>query len=134
MRTIVLALLLIPSFTLQASPDKPTDAELDDWMTFLRSISLPVTAEVCTPLLATQGDYAAVAAKWLEAHQAEISRGRDFAKAGSPKDRDFDQYHANMAADFKQKLLAKPEASQLAICADSMNALQKGSSGDESGR
>ena len=130
MRPFVLALLLIPSFAVQASPDKPTDAELNDWMTFLRSISLPVTTEVCTPLLADKGDYANVAAKWLDAHQAEISRGRDFAKAGLPKDRDFDQYHANMAADFKQKLLTKPEASQLAICTDSLNALQKGISND----
>lgn len=125
MRAFVLSLLLTSSFTVQASPDKPTDAELTDWMTFLRSISLPVTTEVCTPLLAGQGDYVGVAAKWLETHHAEISRGREFAKAGLPKDRDFDQYHANMAADFKQKLLAKPEASQRAICTDSLNALQK---------
>ncbi len=130
MRTHILPLLLASSFAVQASPEKPTDAELNDWMTFLRSISLPVTTEVCMPLLAAQGDYADVAARWLEAHQTEISRGRDFAKAGSPKDRDFDQYHANMAADFKQKLLAKPEASQLAICTDSMNALQKGIAGN----
>lgn len=126
MRPLVLVLLLTTAFAAQATPDKPTDAELDEWMTFLRSISLPVTTEVCTPLLADQGDYAGIAAKWLAAHQAEIFRGRDFAKAGLPKDRDFDQYHANMAADFKQKLLAKPEASQLAICADSLKALQKG--------
>ncbi|MCC6757156.1 MAG: hypothetical protein IT474_04225 [Arenimonas sp.] len=124
MRPLLLALLLVPSFVAQASPDKPTDAELNDWMTFLRSISLPVTTEVCTPLLADEGDYSDAATKWLEAHQAEISRGRDFAKAGLPKDRDFDQYHANMAADFKQKLLAKPEASQRAICTDSLNAMK----------
>ena len=124
MRPLLLALLLIPSFAAQAAPDKPTDAELNDWMTFLRSISLPVTTEVCTPLLADKGDYAGVASKWLDAHQAEISRGRDFAKTGLPKDRDFDQYHANMAADFKQKLLAKPEASQRAICTDSLNAMK----------
>ena len=126
MRLLVPPLLLISSFAVQASPDKPTDPELDDWMTFLRSISLPVTTEVCTPLLADQEDYAGVAAKWLETHQAAISRGRDFAKAGLPKDRDFDQYHANMAADFKQKLLAKPEDSQRTICTDSLNALRKG--------
>lgn len=134
MRPLAFALLLIPSFAVQASPDKPTDAELDDWMTFLRSISLPITTEVCAPLLADQGDYAGVAAKWLDAHQEEISRGRDFAKAGLPKDRDFDQYHANMAADFKQKLLAKPEAAQLAICTDSLNALQKGIAHGGNGR
>ncbi|GAB3001423.1 hypothetical protein GCM10010960_07040 [Arenimonas maotaiensis] len=125
MRLLALSLLLTSAFAAQASPEKPTDAELNDWMAFLRSISLPIITEVCTPLLADQGDYAGVAAKWLETHHAEIARGRDFTKAGSPKDRDFDQYHANMAADFKQKLLAKPEASQRAICTDSLNALQK---------
>ena len=52
MRLLVLSLLLTSSFVAQASPEKPTDAELNDWMTFLRSISLPVTTEVCTPLLA----------------------------------------------------------------------------------
>ncbi|GEM_PF-4531951 len=130
MRLLVLSLLLTSSFAAQASPEKPTDAELNDWMAFLRSISLPVTTDVCAPLLADRGDYAGVAAKWLETHRAEISRGREFAKAGLPKDRDFDQYHANMAADFKQKLLAKPEASQLAICSDSLHALQKGIAGD----
>lgn len=131
MRLLVLSLLLTSSFAAQASPEKPTDAELNDWMAFLRSISLPVTTDVCAPLLADRGDYAGVAAKWLETHHGEILRGRDFAKASSPEDRDFDQYHANMATDFKQKLLAKPESSQRAICTDSLNALKKGTAGLE---
>ena len=126
MRSLVLALVLAPAVAAQASPDKPTDAELGDWMLFLRSVSLPVTKDVCTRLLSGNADYSEAADKWLVAHEAEIARGRELAKAGLPKDRDFDQYHAAMAEDFRQKIVAKPEAAKLSLCTDSLKTLQNG--------
>lgn len=130
MRSLILFLLFIPAVAVQASTAQPTEAELDDWMAFLRSVSLPITSEVCSPLLGDKADYATVAAQWVAAHQPQIDRGREFAKAGSPEGRDFEQYHDSMAADFKVKLLAKPEAAQMTICTESLSALRDGVSGD----
>lgn len=116
--------VLAVSFTASASTDKPTDAELNDWMAYLKSLSLPVTSEVCNPLLADKAAYSEIAQKWLGAHAEEIKRGHDFAVAGSPEGRDFDQYHAAMVTDFKQKLVAKPDDAKLKICNESLEALQ----------
>lgn len=126
MRTLLFIALSASSLLAQASTEQPTDAELGDWMTFLRSVSLPVTTEVCAPLLADKADYPAVATQWMQAHQAEIERGREFARAGMPEGRDFDKEHAAMAADFRAKLMAKPEATRLGMCSDSLNVLSKG--------
>ena len=124
------SLLLFPvlaaTFTASASTDKPTDAELNDWMAYLKSVSMPVTSEVCSPLLAGKAEYSEIAQRWLDAHAEEIKRGHDFAVAGTPKGRDFDQYYAAMQADFKQKLIAKPDDAKLKICNESLQALQNG--------
>ena len=109
-----------------ASTDKPTDSELNDWMTYLRSVSLPVTIETCPSVLPENSDYAQIANLWLEANGEQIKRGHDFAVAGSPKDRHFDQYTAKMLADFKEKFQAKPSDIKLKMCKDSLETLQKG--------
>jgi hypothetical protein len=124
MRSLILALLFVP-LAAPASTAEPTEAELNDWMAFLRSVSLPVTTEICAPLVAGKADYAAAASQWTTVHQSEIDRGREFARAGSPAGRDFEQYHAAMAADFKAKLSAKPESARAAICEDSLKVLKK---------
>lgn len=117
---------LAATSTASASATKPTDAELNDWMSYLKSVSLTVTSEVCSPLLEAKAGYPEIAQRWLEIHADEIKRGHDFAVAGNPKDRDFDQYTAAMLADFKQKLMAKSNAQKLTICNDSLQALRKG--------
>jgi len=126
MRSMFLIALLVPAFASQASSAQPTDAELADWTAFLRSLSVPVTVELCPALLPGHPDYANIAGNWLTAHEAQIERGREFARAGLPQGHDFDQYHAAMVADFKQKLLAKPESAQMKMCTETLNMLQKG--------
>jgi hypothetical protein len=121
---ILLSILAFTS-TVSASTSNPTDAELNDWMAYLKSVSLPVTIEVCSPLLAGKASYSEIAKQWLDAHADEIQRGHDFAVAGTPKGRDFDQYYAAMLADFKQTLTAKPDDAKLKVCNESLEALQK---------
>ena len=125
-RSIVFLASTLAVFSVHASTSKPTDAELDDWMAFLRSVSLPVTREVCGPLLQGEANYVDVAGRWLESHGEAIRRGREFALAGNHKDRDFGQYHAAMLEDFKQKVLARSDDARLSLCKESLEALQKG--------
>jgi len=108
-----------------ASTDKPTDTELNDWKIYLRSVSLPAAIDICPTVLPENSDYAQFAHLWLEANSEQIKRGRDFAIAGSPKDRDFDQFTANMLADFKEKFQAKPADFKLKMCKDSLETMQK---------
>ena len=123
-----LAIFIAASLTFSsavASTDNPTNDELSDWMTYLRSVSLPVTIETCPSVLPENSDYAKIANLWLDSHDEQIKRGHDFAVAGSPKDRDFDQYTAKMLADFKEKFQAKPSDAKLKMCEDSLETLQK---------
>jgi hypothetical protein len=111
--------------TTATSGAEPTDAQLEDWTIFLRSISLPVTSEVCGPLLGDAANYAAIAGIWLAANGDQILRGREFAKTGTPEGRDFNQLYADMAADFRKKLLAKPDDVRRALCKESLETLKK---------
>lgn len=108
-----------------ASTDKPTDSELSDWKTYLRSVTLPAAIEICPSFLPEKSDYAQVAHLWLETNGEQIKRGHDFAQAGSPKDRDFDQFTANLLADFKEKFQAKPAEFKMKMCKDSLETMQK---------
>jgi len=108
-----------------ASTDKPTDSELNDWKTYLRSVTLPAAVEICPSILPEKSDYAQFAHLGLEANGEQIKRGHDFAQAGSPKDRDFDQFTANMQADLKEKFQAKSADFKLKMCTDSLEAMKK---------
>ena len=129
-RSILFLTTLLAASTAVASPEKPTDSELNDWTTYLRSVSLPVTMDACPAVLPADAGYADVARRWLESHGEAIKRGHDFAVAGNPKDRDFDQYIAAMLQDFKVKFLAKPAEVKLKLCKESLDALQKHAKGD----
>ena len=124
-RSIFVLATLLAASTAVASPEKPTNSELKDWMTYLRSVSLPVTMDACPAVLPADAGYADVARRWLESHGEEIKRGHDFAVAGSPKERDFEQYTTAMLEDFKVKFLAEPAEVRLKMCQESLEALQK---------
>jgi hypothetical protein len=123
-RTLLFLGATLAALTAVASATEPTDAQMQDWRIFLRSISLPATSEVCGPLLGNEANYTEIADRWLATNGDRIQRGRDFAKAGTPEGRDFDRLHADMAADFKKKLLAKPDGAKRAICRESLETLK----------
>ncbi len=83
MRSVI---ILVVSSMLFASSNlaaiEPTDEELNDWFLYLRSIAIPATIEVCTPVLENKEAFNAAANGWLEANKPGIARGKEVAISG----------------------------------------------------
>jgi hypothetical protein len=95
----------------------PTDAELKEWMIYVRSAGTAAILELCTPLVPNQEDFALTIDDWLRTNSAAIARGKETALAGLPKGQTLDQFNAAMVADFKNKFNKEPAAQKTKLCA-----------------
>ncbi len=105
------------AFSASASAKQPTEAELDDWMLYIKSVGLPSTVEMCGIVLNEHVQLKAASAAWLETNKGAIERGHAFTVANHPKNgKSLDEYNAAMVEDFKVKFGKQPEDFKSSWC------------------
>lgn len=115
-----LVIILATAFMSMASSNlvakEPTDAELDDWFIYLRSIAIPATIEVCTPVLENKEAFIAAANGWLEANKTGIARGKEVAISGLPEGKTLDESNSSMVQKFVLQFNSETNAKKVARC------------------
>lgn len=122
-RTAFLLLSVLLAGAAQAY--EPTDAELDDWMNYMRSVGIPSTVKICGPLMNNESGFSAAADAWTAANQASVERGHALAQANPPKGKPLEEYTAALVQDFEAKLAAKPADEQARICTSYLKLLEQ---------
>lgn len=129
MQSTSFALLL--SLTILATPvlaKEPTDAELNDWMHYLRSVGIPSTVETCGAVVHGKARFDSAAQGWLSANGERVARGQKVALAGlSSKWASLDEYNAAMVEDYQAKFAKISISEKKKICSDYLAVLEKGS-------
>jgi hypothetical protein len=108
--------LLTLAFNLSLAKD-PTDEELKDWMTYVRSAGTPTIVELCTPIVANKEDFTLIVDDWLRVNGNAIARGKEVALSGLPKGQTLDEFNAAMIADFKNTFSKESAAQKTKLCA-----------------
>lgn len=119
------ALLLSVLLAGGAQAYEPTEAELDDWMSYMRSVGIPSTVKICGPLMNNEAGFTAAADAWTAANQAAVERGHALAQANPPKGQPLEEYTAGLVRDFESKLAAKPADEQMKICTGYLKLLEQ---------
>jgi hypothetical protein len=126
MKNPKLLIALFLGFAASASAKQPTEAELDDWMLYIKSVGLPSTVEICGVILKTDVQLKADSATWLETNKDAIERGHAFTVANHPKNgKSLDEYNAAMVEDFKVKFGKQPEEFKTSWCQKYAGSLDK---------
>ena len=117
---------VILAFATNAVAKEPTDAELDDWMLYLKSVGIPSTVEMCSIILKEDIQLKANSAKWLENNKDAIERGHVFAAANPPKNfKSTDDYNTSLVEDFKLKFGKQPEDFKISWCQKYADSIDK---------
>jgi hypothetical protein len=123
-------LFLLSLTAIPAQAKEPTDAELDDWMNYLRSVGIPGTVKICGPVLGDEPGFKSTADSWSLANQASVARGKALASANPPKGwQSLDDYNAAMIKDYETKLSGKPANEKVEICTKYLSLLEKRADG-----
>ncbi|WP_162823673.1 hypothetical protein [Lysobacter sp. TY2-98] len=126
MRSLITTLFLLLSISGSSVAAEPTDAELGDWMNYLRSVGLEPTVTICGPAIGDEARMRAAADAWSAANRASVERGHATASANPPKGwGSLDAYNAAMVKDYEEKLTSKPAIKQLEICTQYLELLEK---------
>jgi hypothetical protein len=122
--TLLLLLSLVVATS--ANAKEPTDAELDDWVNYLRSVGIPSTVKICSPVLQDEARVRSAADAWILANQASVDRGHALASTNPPKgSKSLDEYNAAMIKDYESKLEAMPAEEKLGVCNKYVELLEK---------
>lgn len=126
MKNTKLLIALFLAFAASASAKQPTEAELDDWMLYVKSVGLPSTVETCGVILKNDVQLKAASATWLETNKEAIERGHAFTVANHPKNgKSLDEYNTAMVEDFKIKFGKQPEEFKTSWCQKYAGSLDK---------
>lgn len=124
--SVTMALLLLASANAWADQKQPTDAELSDWMNYLRSVGIPSTVKIRGPVLQDEARLQGASQAWFLLNQASVDRGHAVAASQPPKGwQSLEDYNAAMIQDFETKLGNKPAPEKLKICTDYLTLLEK---------
>jgi hypothetical protein len=119
-------LLLMLVFPALANAKDPSDAELNDWMTYVKSVGLPATVEMCSAVLKDEGQLKAAGDQWLEAKKDAIARGKAVAESSPPKNgMSVEEWNRGLVEDFRVKFAKQPDEFKLDWCqkyGDSLNS------------
>ena len=96
---------------------EPTDAELREWMLYVRSAGASALVDVCAPLVPNKEEFALAVDNWLKANSDAIARGKEVALSGLPKGQTLDKFNADIVADFKVKFDRQSDAQKTNACA-----------------
>lgn len=124
--SVTMVLLLLACANAWADRKQPTDAELSDWMNYLRSIGIPSTVKICGPVLQDEARLKSATQAWFLHNQASVDRGHAVAANHPPKGaKSLEDYNAAMIPYFEAKLGNQPAPEKLKMCADYLTLLEK---------
>jgi hypothetical protein len=124
--SVTMILWLLACANAWADQKQPTDAELSDWMNYLRSIGIPSTVKICGPVLQDEARLKSASQAWFLHNQASVDRGYALAASHPPKgSKSLEDYNAAMVRDFETRLGSKPAPEKLKVCTDYLALLEK---------
>lgn len=117
----VLSFCAAPAFT-----KEPTDAELQDWVNYLRSVGLPSIVKICGPALQDEAKVTRAVEEWTATNKESVERGRALVAANPPKgSKSVDEYNAGMIRDMEAKMTAMSQSDRLATCEKYLSMLEQ---------
>ncbi len=109
----------------QKNSKQSSDAELGDWMTYVKSVGIPSTVELCGAVLGNKERLGALASAWLVSHEPELKRGLVVAQSGLKSGQTIEEFNAAMVADFQKSFSGKPDDFKHTFCSDYLKSLEK---------
>jgi hypothetical protein len=113
----VLAILTTVLISDVGSANEPKDGELNDWLVYVRSVSIPAVVELCTALVTDQANFASTIDHWTRSNSAAIAKGKDVAAAGLPKGKTLEEMNAALVKEQKDRFAQMTAAEKARVCA-----------------
>ena len=119
-------LLLLSLAAAPALATEPTDAELNDWMNYLRSVGIASTVKICGEALQDVPRFTSAAEAWSTANRESVERGHSLASANPPKGwKTLEDYNEALIKDYEAKLSSKTQSERVAVCTKYLQTLEK---------